>query len=67
MALILDYNYNTNTHIMGVFLIFKKKFQILTSNKKQMIKYLYLLNRLFYARLYKYYKQKTKENIYFLP
>lgn len=42
MALILDYNYNTNTHIMGVFLIFKKKFQILTSNKKQMIKYLYL-------------------------
>lgn len=56
MALILDYNYNTNTHIMGVFLIFKKKFQILTSNKKQIIKYLYLLNRLFYARLYKYYK-----------
>lgn len=56
MALILDYNYNTNTHIMGVFLILKKKIQILTSNKKQMIKYLYLLNRLFYARLYKYYK-----------
>lgn len=25
MALILDYNYNTNTHIMGVFLIIKKQ------------------------------------------
>ena len=35
MALILDYNYNTNTHIMGVFLIFKKQISnIITAYKK---------------------------------
>lgn len=56
MVLILESNYKINTHIMGVFFNLKKKFQILTSIKKQVIKYLYLQNQIYYARLCRYCK-----------